>query len=120
MGLVEVYDRQKWGLSCMSNSDILEVPDARVICRQLGLSGTHSQTFDYAIKQPQNYWNSVFNCIGTESSLSERNCLQTTKYNSECPLPTNSAAKITCRPSKSMLKFVVVIMIVIYSLDIPF
>ena len=108
MGLVDVYDGQKWGLSCMRKSDILEVPDARVICRQLGLSGMRFKAFDYSIKQPQNYWNSVFNCIGTESGLSEGNCLQTTGYNSQCDLSTNVAAKIICRPSKSMSKFDVV------------
>ena len=103
MGLVDIYARQKWGLSCMSNSGILGVPDAQVICKHLGLSGNGLQIIDYPITQPQNYWNSVFNCLGTESSLAEGNCLQTTGYNSQCPTSTNVAAKIICRPSKSML-----------------
>lgn len=86
----------------MSDSGILEEPDAKVICRQLGLSGMGLQTFDYPITEPQNYWNSVYNCLGTESSLAEGNCLQTTGYNSECPISTSVATKIFCRPSKSM------------------
>ena len=99
-GIIDLHVENKWGISCINSTDDFEQIDGQIICNQLGLNGVYWELIDNEIGE-QKYWESIFNCSGDETSLSEGNCLETIGYTDQCSQQSKSTVKLFCRPSSS-------------------
>ena len=101
-GIVDLYVANKWGISCIIYTNDLEQTYGQVICSQLGLN-MKGVYFEYLgnVFWEQKYWQSIFNCSGNETRLSEGNCLETEEYVDQCAQSSDTPVKLSCRPSSS-------------------